>query len=252
MVATTKAQIGKNFQNTKRTPSTGNFKYWQGKMINNWCPVAKPKDCGEIDPAHCQSGVYTIFPPGLKPFDVYCKLTNQGKAWTVIQRRFDGKIDFYRTWKEYEHGFGNLKGEHWLGNDKIHILTSGGGYFELRIDLADFDGETRYALYRKFAVGNAGSKYKLVVGGYSGNAGDCLSGHNGRLFSTPDQDNDTSKSNCADVNKGAYWYYKCYQSNLNGAYLKGETARKYQGMVWPCWRGYSYSLKSTTLMIRRL
>ncbi|CAG2205854.1 unnamed protein product [Mytilus edulis] len=126
MVTSTKSQIGKNFHDTKRTPSAGNFKYGRGNMINNWCPVAKPKDCGEIDPAHCQSGVYTIFPPGLKPFDVYCKLTNQGKAWTVIQRRFDGKIDFYRTWKEYEHGFGNLKGEHWLGNDKIHILTSGG------------------------------------------------------------------------------------------------------------------------------
>ncbi|CAG2242706.1 Ficolin-1-A,Angiopoietin-1,Fibrinogen C domain-containing protein 1,Ryncolin-1,Tenascin-N,Angiopoietin-related protein 7,Ficolin-3,Fibrinogen C domain-containing protein 1-B,Fibroleukin,Fibrinogen-like protein 1,Ficolin-1,Angiopoietin-4,Tenascin-R,Ryncolin-2,Techylectin-5B,Fibrinogen C domain-containing protein 1-A,Fibrinogen-like protein A,Ryncolin-3,Angiopoietin-2,Ficolin-2,Tenascin,Techylectin-5A,Ryncolin-4 [Mytilus edulis] len=240
MVTTTKAQIGKHFHDTKRTPFTGNFKYGQGKMINNWCPVAKPKDCEEIDPAHCKSGVYTIFPTGLKPFD-------------VIQRRFDGKIDFYRTWKEYEHGFGNLRGEHWLGNDKIHILTSGGYYnFELRIDLADFDGETRYALYRKFSVGNAGSKYKLEVGGYSGNAGDCLTGHSGRLFSTPDQDNDASESNCADSNKGGYWYYKCYHSNLNGAYFKGETKMKYKGMVWPCWRGYSYSLKSTTLMIRKL
>lgn len=236
----------------KRTPSSGRFKYGRGNMINNWCPVSKPKDCGEIDPAHCKSGAYTIFPPGLKPFDVYCQLTNQGRAWTVIQRRFNGKIDFYRTWKEYEHGFGNLKGEHWLGNDKIHILTSG-GKFELRIDLTDFDGEARYALYRKFSVGDAKSKYKLLISGYSGNAGDCLAAHNGRLFSTLDQDNDTHESgNCADWNKGGYWYYKCYRSNLNGAYLKGETKIKYQGMTWPCWRGYNYSLKSTTLMIRRI
>ncbi|XP_052075880.1 fibrinogen-like protein 1, partial [Mytilus californianus] len=162
-------------------------------------------------------------------------------------------IDFNRTWKEYEHGFGNFKGEHWLGNEKMHILTSGGN-FELRIDLADFDGEARYALYRKFSVGDAKSKYKLTISGYSGNAGtrDCLSGHNGILFSTTDQDNDNHHINCANSYNGGYWYNKCYQSNLNGAYLKGETKLKSKGMVWPCWRGYNYSLKSTTLMIRRI
>ncbi|XP_071124304.1 microfibril-associated glycoprotein 4-like [Mytilus edulis] len=88
--------------------------------------VTKPKDCGDIDPAHCKSGVYTIYPVGTRPFDVYCKLINQGKAWTVIQRRFNGKINFNRTWKDYEYGFGTINGEHWLGNDKIHILTSKG------------------------------------------------------------------------------------------------------------------------------
>lgn len=57
-----------------------------------------------------------------------------------------------------------------LGNDKIHILTSGGNS-ELRIDLEDYDGEARYALYRKFSVGDSKSKYKLAINGYSGNAG---------------------------------------------------------------------------------
>ena len=41
-----------------------------------------------------------------------------------------------------------------------------------------------------FSVGNSASKYVLNVGGYSGNAGDSLSEHNGRKFTTKDQDND--------------------------------------------------------------
>lgn len=33
----------------------------------------------------------------------------------VIQRRFDGSVDFYRNWTEYENGFGSSQSEIWLG-----------------------------------------------------------------------------------------------------------------------------------------
>jgi len=44
----------------------------------------------------------------------------------------------------------------------------------LRVDLGDFEGNTRYAEYDDFQVGSAEAKYTLVsVGTYRGNAGEC-------------------------------------------------------------------------------
>jgi len=39
----------------------------------------------------------------------------------VIQRRQNGKTDFYRGWKDYEDGFGSLDNEFWLGLYKLKI-----------------------------------------------------------------------------------------------------------------------------------
>jgi len=49
-------------------------------------------------------------------------------GWTVIQRRLDGSVDFYRNWTDYRRGFGDLEGEFWLGNEHIHQLTNQGEY----------------------------------------------------------------------------------------------------------------------------
>uniref|UniRef100_A0A1X7SDQ6 Fibrinogen C-terminal domain-containing protein n=1 Tax=Amphimedon queenslandica TaxID=400682 RepID=A0A1X7SDQ6_AMPQE len=54
-------------------------------------------------------------------------------------RRQDGSVDFYRGWSEYEKGFGNLTGEHWLELRNIHRLTPQGSNY-LRVDLGDFEG----------------------------------------------------------------------------------------------------------------
>ena len=70
----------------------------------------------------------------------------------------------------------------------------------MRIDMADFRGDKKYAYYNFFMVGNAASKYKLQVAGYIGTAGDSIlygSGghnHNGMAFSTHDKDNDLHKT----------------------------------------------------------
>ncbi|XP_052813147.1 semaphorin-5A-like [Mya arenaria] len=62
------------------------------------------------------SGVYRITPWNThKEVDVYCDMDTDGGGWTVFQRRFDGSIEFNRSFVEYEQGFGSLDGEFWMG-----------------------------------------------------------------------------------------------------------------------------------------
>ncbi|XP_052074118.1 ryncolin-1-like [Mytilus californianus] len=205
------------------------------------CQELKPKDCSGLDKTVYKSGVDTIFPDSGSSFQVYCDMETDGGYWTVIQRRLNGKTDFYRGWKEYENGFGDMNAEYWLGNEKINRLTSSGKY-QLSINLEDFSGNHAYAKYKNFLVGDASSKYKLTVSGYSGNAGDSLRYHNGRTFSTKDD----NRGNCAVTYKGSWWYGSCYESSLNGQY-KGTKAA---GISWYHWKATYDSIKTSTMMIR--
>lgn len=208
-----------------------------------------PRDCGDLKGG---SGVYTISPFGEKcGFDVYCDMDTDGGGWTVFQRRLDGTLDFYLGWSEYEKGFGDMWKEFWLGNERLHKMTSQYVY-TLRINLEDFENETRYAAYRSFFIGDATSKYRLQVSGYHGDAGDGLAHSNGSKFTTKDQDNDIwHEGQCAQEFKGAWWYRDCHRSNLNGLYLGGVHTTFADGIEWKAWRGTYYSLKSTKMMIRR-
>ena len=102
-----------------------------------------------------------------------CDMTTDGGGWTVFQRRLDGSVDFYRDWASYKKGFGNLNGEFWLGNDNLHRLTAADDVM-LRVDLEDFEGDIRYAEYTTFKVADEGDKYRLLIGGYKGTAGNAL------------------------------------------------------------------------------
>ena len=84
----------------------------------------------------------------------------------MFQKRLNGSVNFYLDWNDYKRGFGNVSGEFWLGLEKIHRLTKERS--RLRVDLEDFNGETAYAEYDLFAVGDEESKYKLSIGNYSG------------------------------------------------------------------------------------
>ncbi|XP_030844714.1 ryncolin-1-like [Strongylocentrotus purpuratus] len=133
-----------------------------------------PRDCAEIQTGGLShlSGVYPIYPDraGDDPLFVYCDMETDGGRWTVFQRRQDGSVDFFLFWSNYKHGFGNVSSEHWLGNDNIHRLSRQKTY-ELRIDLEDFEGHTRYATYSNFSIADEVANYTLALGSYSRDAG---------------------------------------------------------------------------------
>ena len=133
---------------------------------------ALPRDCREVYQSVCtKSGVYTIDPGCGKPFQVYCDM-KPNEQYIVFQRRRDGSKDFYRGWDDYVDGFGDLKREFWMGLEKLHCLTAAAPRTELKIDLADFEGNYKYAHYSFFSIGNSGTNYTLYISGYTGNAGD--------------------------------------------------------------------------------
>nr|ASW28000.1 tenascin-C [Ambystoma mexicanum] len=193
-----------------------------------------PKDCSQaLLNGETATGLYTIYLNGDKaqPQQVYCDMSVDGGGWIVFLRRDDGKEEFYRNWRTYSTGFGDPTKEFFLGLENLHQITSQGQY-ELRVDLRDGD-ETAYAVYDKFSVGDAKSRYRLKVDGYSGTAGDSMSYHNGRSFSTFDKDNDSAITNCALSYKGAFWYKNCHRVNLMGRY--GDNSHS-QGVNWFHWK----------------
>ncbi|XP_049751078.1 tenascin isoform X1 [Elephas maximus indicus] len=207
-----------------------------------------PKDCSQaMLNGDTTSGLYTIYLNGDKaqPLQVYCDMTSDGGGWIVFLRRSNGREDFYRNWKAYAAGFGDHRDEFWLGLDNLSKITAQGQY-ELRVDLRDH-GETAYAVYDRFSVGDAGSRYKLKVEGYSGTAGDSMAYHNGRSFSTFDKDTDSAITNCALSYKGAFWYKNCHRVNLMGRY--GDNNHS-QGVNWFHWKGHEHSIQFAEMKLR--
>ncbi|XP_037941639.1 fibrinogen C domain-containing protein 1-like [Teleopsis dalmanni] len=225
--------------------------------LHHGSPGELPTNCAEALINFKNSGIYQLHLPksGLQPFYVYClKDPNNGPGWTIIQRRQDGSINFNRNWDDYKYGFGNLEGEFFIGLDKLHALTNN-GVQELWFQLEDFENVTRSAFYSSFAIDDEKSKYALIIlGKYSGNAGDSFMIHAGSKFSTKDSDNDEWERSCAAVYTGAWWHKECHQSNLNGQYLRGAYGKDKpaQGINWYTWHHHFYSLKYTHMAIRHV
>lgn len=209
------------------------------------------QSCAEV-PIH-RSGIHRIQPQyGFNNhFLAFCDQNYSQGGWTVIQNRFDGSVNFYRGWSEYENGFGDLRGEFWLGLKRIHELTYARKH-ELHILLEDFNGTTVSAKYNDFSVAGPAEKYMVKsVGSFSGDAGDSFSNVVNQYFSTMDADNDSNGySHCAAEYKGGWWYETCHESNLNGLYLPGENNEYATMLCWKSFRGYHYGLQRSRMMIR--
>jgi ficolin len=176
-------------------------------------------------------GVYNISLPGAGRLPVYCDMVNGG--WTVVQRRFAGDVNFTRDYNDYVNGFGSVSADHWLGLQKLHLLTSiPGTTSALRISVEFYNGTSGYQHFGNVYVGDRGSGYRLHVPRtvndmstlhipYNGMAdGYGLYHNNGYRFSTVDHDVDGCSCNCASMHggEGGWWYGHCSYVNINAIY----------------------------------
>ncbi|EDV98286.1 GH23024 [Drosophila grimshawi] len=116
------------------------------------------KESDEFQPSSClpfgsTTGIYRIKLSGMDTFYGPCDARFAGCGWMVIQRRMDDSVNFYRNWSDYRLGFGALKGEFFLGLEKLHRLTARQRY-ELYVHLEDLEGNIRYAHYDTFSIGS--------------------------------------------------------------------------------------------------
>uniref|UniRef100_A0A673MUB5 Fibrinogen C-terminal domain-containing protein n=1 Tax=Sinocyclocheilus rhinocerous TaxID=307959 RepID=A0A673MUB5_9TELE len=82
---------------------------------------SRPRDCSDIYASgQREDGIYSVFPTHYpEGFQVFCDMITDGGGWTVIQRREDGSVNFFRDWEAYREGFGKITGEHWLGKPSL-------------------------------------------------------------------------------------------------------------------------------------
>lgn len=175
------------------------------KKYPDSCTTAKPK----------KNGIVKIQVNG-RIYSVYCDVKLTGTPWLVVHRREDVAVNFYRNYSSYQQGFGDSSGAFFIGLDTLNALTVAKPQ-ELYIHLEDFEGQSRYAKYSQFAIGNVANAYGLnVLGVYSGTAGDGLSPHKDEKFSTFDRDNgnSTTTPDNAAYFAGAWWYRNGIRSHF--------------------------------------
>ena len=122
---------------------------------------------------------------------------------------------FNRSWTQFQQPFGDPSSQYWIGLERMHQLSLGG--CSVRFDLQLNNGTWVYADYSRFAVGNVSDKYRLMISGYTGNAGDAMSYHNGQQFTTYDNDNDASVNNCAAMFFGGFWFNRCFKAGISSS-----------------------------------
>ena len=227
-----------------------------------------PKDCADLYILGLrQSGVYQVHLLGKFQRNVYCLMDRYNGGWMAFQRRFDGSVDFIsKGWSDFKHGFGDPYGEYYLGNEILHLLTTGENH-DYRVMATTFNNEMNSALIRNVVITDETDKYRIKYD--VSNIGPSYGGKmRNQQFSTFDNDNDGGDyENCAQ-RYGAWWHAWCHHEAMNGYYKDNASyfhqnsyssaaftpsinwARAGEGISWMSWKTLFESLKTSMLMVR--
>nr|XP_039265843.1 ryncolin-2-like [Styela clava] len=150
----------------------------------------------------------------------YCDCSSEEhRAWTVIQRRTSNKVNFDRTWEEYESGFGLPLEDYWIGLQMLHTMTEERPC-EMEINVQFKNSYKTTAKFGSVTIGSQKTSYQMTFDAEKNKMkNEFTSIHDGMKFTAKDKDNDNwSGGNCAKWLRGGWWFNSCTPYNLNGLY----------------------------------
>ncbi|XP_041377007.1 slit homolog 3 protein-like [Gigantopelta aegis] len=229
------------------------------EITGKLCDETPESNCWDLKKYQNQTkdSTYSIDSPAGGQILARCDMSTDNGGWLIFLRRYDGAVNFNKTWNEYKYGFGELSGDFWWGNELLHTFTSAKATV-MRVDMWDWKANHAYALYDSFLVDDETHNYTIHVGNYSGDAGDPFHFNSNRFsqdnmpFSTYDRDNDPYNDNCARVYSSGFWYNQCWAANPTGKYYNSGsyTTRVHDGVEWWTWQRDRYSLRAITMSFR--
>nr|AFM86796.1 fibrinogen-like protein 1-like protein [Callorhinchus milii] len=169
------------------------------------------RDCDALFKlGYTESGIYVIQPVDSPYLVVHCNMSYDCSGWTTFQRNTrNSEMTWTEAWTSFKYGFGNIEGDHYLGNHYMQLITRH-KWYKMRVVL-DKDDDQKYAEYSSMKL--EAENYNLKLGAFKGGATDALSSSVNMVdnmgFSAKDMDNDNSRQNCADKYGGGFWFNTC-------------------------------------------